>query len=120
MTDRTPVKTSNLDIYGNAALHWSRAHDLLAAPLTELETTTFLGTVRPDGRPHSAVVFALWHDGDFYFVSGPETRKSRNLAVNPACTISAHMEGLDVILEGDAKRITDPATLEQAAQLFRD
>ena len=36
----------------------------------------------------SAGIGATWHDGSLYIVSGPETRKSRNLAANPACTIS--------------------------------
>jgi hypothetical protein len=30
MTDREPVEVTNLDRYGNPALSWSRAHDLLA------------------------------------------------------------------------------------------
>ena len=40
-----------------------------------------MATVRPDGRPHSAGVGAVWVDGALYFVSGPGTLKSRNLAV---------------------------------------
>jgi hypothetical protein len=120
MTDRAPVETTNLDIYGNAALPWSRAHDLLVTPPTGVELSFFLGTIQPNGRPHSAGIGALWHDGDFFIVSGPETRKSRNLAANPFCTISVRLEGLDLVLEGEAKRITDKATLEQAAKAYRD
>jgi hypothetical protein len=120
MTDRAPVKVINLDIYGNAPLAWSRARDLLAASPSRLDITFFLGTVRPNGRPHAAGVGALWHDGDFYLVSGPKTRKSRNLAANPACTISVRLEGIDLVLEGEAKRITEAATLEAAAKLYQD
>ncbi|WP_425456974.1 pyridoxamine 5'-phosphate oxidase family protein [Actinomadura hallensis] len=43
--------------------------------------------MRPDGRPHAAGVGALWYDGDLYFTSGPGTRKSRDLAANPACSL---------------------------------
>ena len=39
---------------------------------------------RPDGRPHAAGVGVAWHDGDVYFQCGPETRKARNIAANPA------------------------------------
>jgi hypothetical protein len=53
-------------------------------------------------------------------VSGPETRKSRNLAANPACTISVRLEGLDLVLEGEASRVVDPPTLEQVAAVYRD
>ena len=120
MTERTPVKVTNLDIYGNAALEWSRVQNILVTTPSRLDITFFLGTVRPDGRPHSAGVGALWNEGDFYIVSGPETRKSRNLAANPACTISVRLEGVDVIFEGEAHRLTDQPTLEKVAKLYRD
>jgi len=119
MTDRVPVEVTNLDRYGSATLPWSRPHDLLATSSAGPDLTFFLGTVRPDGRPHSAGIGAIWFDGDFYLTSGPETRKARNLAANPACTISVKLEGIDVIFEGEASRITDPPTLEKAARLYR-
>src|SRR4030095_12731828 len=105
--------------YGDAALSWSRAHDLLAGPVTGPELTFFLGTVRPDGHPHSAGIGALWFDGDFYITSSPAARKARNLAANPACTISVKLEGIDLIFEGEASRVTDQPTLEEAARLYR-
>lgn len=120
MTDRAPVEVTNLDRYGNAALPWSRPHDILIALPPQPGTSFFLGTSRPDGRPHAAAVGALWLDGDFYFTSGPETRKTRNLLANPACTISVALEGIDLILEGEATRVTDAPTLEQAAALYRE
>ena len=119
MTVREPIDTTNLDHYGNAALLWSRPRDLLAASATA-NTTFILGTVRPDGRPHAAAVGALWYDSDIYIVSGPQTRKSRNLAATPACTISVGLEGLDLVLEGEATRITDQPTLEALARLYRE
>jgi pyridoxamine 5'-phosphate oxidase-like protein len=120
MTNREPVKVTNLDIYGNAALQWSRVQNLLKTTPSRLDITFFLGTVRPDGRPHSAGVGALWTDDGFFIVSGPKTRKSRNLAANRACTLSIRLEGIDLILEGEAHRITDKPMLEQAAQLYRE
>jgi hypothetical protein len=120
MADRAPVETTNLDQYGDPPLPWSRAHDLLAASPSGSDTSYFLGTVRPDGRPHSAPFGALWHEGDLYIVSGPETRKSRNLAANPACTVSVKLEGLDLVLEGEAHRIADKPTLERLAKLYRE
>src|SRR5438034_4768535 len=111
MTDRTPVEITNLDRYESAALPWSRPHALLAAGPTKSDITFFLGTSRPDGRPHAAGIGALWLDGDLYFTSGPQARKARNLAVNPACTISVKLEGIDLIFEGAASRVTDQPTL---------
>lgn len=120
MTDREPHEVTNLDIYGSPALPWSRPRDLLATSLSESATPLFVGTVRPDGRPHSAGVGALWLDGDLYFTSGPAARKARNLAANPACTISVRLEGIDLVLEGEAALVTDAATLEQAAGRYRE
>jgi hypothetical protein len=51
--------------------------------------------------------------GELYFTSGAGTRKARNLAANPACTIS-------VKLEGEATRVTDTETLERLAGPYRD
>ena len=71
----------------------------------------FLSTVRPDGRPHVAGVGALWDDGRFYVVSGPKTRKSRNLAHRADCAISVKLPDLDLVVEGTATKVTDGATL---------
>jgi hypothetical protein len=120
MTEREPVKVTNLDRYGFSALPWSRPRDLLAASLPHPGTPVFLGTARPDGRPHAAGIGAIWMDGDVCFSSGPDTRKTRNLLANPACTISVRLRGLDLVLEGEAKRVTDTGTLERAAVLYRD
>src|SRR5262245_35253711 len=117
MTERTPAEVTNLDRYGNAALEWTRADEaLVAGPASG---TFFIGTTGPAGRPHAAGIGAVWLDGDLYFVSGPGTRKSRNLAANPACTISASLAGIDLVLEGEAVRVTDPDTLERVAAHYR-
>lgn len=118
MAHRTPVEVTNLDRYGNPALDWNRADEALTAG--PASGTSILGTVGPDGRPHAAGVGAAWLDDGLYIVSGPGTRKSRNLAANPACTVSASLSGIDVIIEGDASRVTDAATLERVAAYFRD
>ena len=119
MTDRQPTETTNLDIYGFEVLPWSRAHDVLKGMNPSAEIPWILGTVKPDGRPHAAGVGALWEDGDIYFTSGPGTRKSRNLAENAACTMSTRVPGIDLVFEGTATRVTDPATLERIAERFR-
>jgi hypothetical protein len=59
-------------------------------------------------------------DDRFWFVSGPSTRKSRNLADNPACAICVALPGLDIVVEGTATRVTDPSTLERLAAVYRE
>jgi hypothetical protein len=117
MAEREPSEVRNLDRYGSPALAWSRAREALAAPSPT--DRFFLGTVGPDGRPHAAGVGALWFDGDLYVVSGPGTRKSRNLASSPAGTISAALRGIDLVFEGEATRVADRPTLERLAGLYR-
>ena len=111
------MKTTNLDIYGDPPIPWSRAQKQLEMP-TDETTTHFLATVRPDGRPHIAGVGALWADDRFYVVSGPNTRKSRNLAERSDCAISVKLTDLDIVMEGTARRVTDAPTLERVATLY--
>jgi hypothetical protein len=120
MTDQAPIETTNLDGYGSAVLPWSRPRDLLVAGPPQPGATFFLGTSRPDGRPHAAGIGAIWLDGDLYFTSGPAARKARNLAANPACTISISLEGIDLALEGEATRVVDRPTLEQVARMYHE
>ena len=113
------METKNLDIYGDPPIPWSRPLELLeAAPQTQAPRTTWLSTVRPDGRPHLVGVGALWVDGKLYFTSGPGTQKSRNLAGNPSCALSLALPGLDLVVEGRAAKVTDQATLERLAQRY--
>jgi hypothetical protein len=120
VTAQEPLETTNLDRYGSEILPWSRPRDLLKIGLLSSGVTSFLGTVGQDARPHAAGIGAAWHDGDLYFTSGPGTRKARNLAANPACTISVRLDGIDVVFEGDARRITDKAVLEAVVALYNN
>jgi hypothetical protein len=119
MLERRLVSTRNLDRYGNDALPWSRVHDRLAAIIPDPTSIFYLNTTRPDGRPHSADIGAVWHASDMYFTSNLATRKSRNLAQNPYATIMARLPDRDLVLEGKAELVSDPATLEALTAVFR-
>jgi hypothetical protein len=120
MTNREPTATAPLDkTSATDLLPWTRARDLLDAGALA-EVASFLGTVRPDGRPHSARIGAAWYDGSVYFQTGQQTRKARNLEVHPACTLSASLPGIDLVFEGSAERITDGPTLEAVAGVWRE
>lgn len=120
MSEREPTQVTNLDRYGFPALLWSRARGALTGGTPAPDVTFFLGTVGPDGKPHAAGVGGLWHDGDLYFTSGPGMRKARDLAANSTCTISVRLEGIDLVLEGSAARVTDGPTLELIAGRYRE
>ena len=82
----------------------------------------WLSTVRPDGSPHVTPLLAVWLDGAIYFCTGPEERKARNLAGNPRCALitgsNALEEGLDLVVEGSAERLTDDAGLRRVADAY--
>lgn len=118
---RQPREAANLaELYDEELMPWSRVADALGSGSIPPEVPCFLGTVRPDGRPHSAGVGVAQHDSDLYFTSGPGARKARNLSSNPACTLSLRLVGVDVVFEGKAHRVTDRETLAGVAAVFRD
>jgi uncharacterized pyridoxamine 5'-phosphate oxidase family protein len=107
------------DLYGLDQIPWTRALEALES--NEPQTNTpFLATTRPDGRPHVAALGALWDHGKIFFVSGPGTRKSRNLAQNPNCVIAMSLAGIDLVIEGVAGRVTDEDTLQRLAKRYAD
>jgi len=64
----------------------------------------WLGTVRPDGRPHLVPVWFLW-DGETILIFSKPDQKIRNLRQNPRVTLALDdtANGNDVIgLDGEA------------------
>ena len=82
--------------------------------------TTWLVTADEDGAPHVTAVGALWLDGAFWFQSGAGTRKSRNVARDGRCSVAVSTRGADVVVEGQATRVTDPESLARAASAWAD
>ncbi|MEO7909782.1 MAG: pyridoxamine 5'-phosphate oxidase family protein [Roseiflexaceae bacterium] len=82
----------------------------------------WLSTVRPDGRPHVTTLLSVWLDGALYFCTGASERKAKNLAHNAHCILTTGCNsfdtGLDVVVEGDALRVTDAAKLKRIADLY--
>jgi hypothetical protein len=80
--------------------------------------TCWLTTINADGSPHVTSVGALWHRGSFWFQTGERTRKARNVARNPRCAMSVATRGCDVVVEGEAHRVTEPQLVSEAASLW--
>jgi nitroimidazol reductase NimA-like FMN-containing flavoprotein (pyridoxamine 5'-phosphate oxidase superfamily) len=49
-----------------------------------VEPIIWLGTVRPDGRPHIVPVWFAWHDPMVLIHSMPKTAKVRDMRLSPA------------------------------------
>jgi hypothetical protein len=82
--------------------------------------STWLATLNEDGSPHSTPVGAIWIDGTFWFQTGAATRKARNVARDARCSISLSIRDADVVLEGDAVRVTEPGAVARAAKAWAD
>ena len=117
------METTNLDtIYGSPQLDWGSIEGRLDAGVSQAPDTggpnrhtCWLATINRDGSPHLTGVGALWADGTFWFQTGGDTRKGRNLARDPRCTLSLATQEFDLVVEGEARRVTDRPTVAAMA-----
>src|SRR4051794_17386673 len=116
------MDTTNLaESEGLPAIEWSvvdrQITELLARddPLSANRATFWLTTLNADGSPHVTSVGANWHKGSMWFQTGDRTRKAGNVARDPRCTISVATSGFDVMVAGDARRVTDPKVIAEIA-----
>jgi hypothetical protein len=82
--------------------------------------TTWLCTINEDGSPHLTAVGAMWMDDTFWFQTGTGTRKGRNVARDPRCSIAVSIRDADVVFEGDAVRVIEPGALARIAKAWAD
>ena len=93
---------------------WSRVEEIIVNA-----RNYWIGSTRPEGRPHAAPVWGVWLDSVLYFSTGKRSRKARNLASNPAIVV--HVEGLQreaVIIEGVAEEINDASVLRPVWDVY--
>ncbi|MFF9126336.1 pyridoxamine 5'-phosphate oxidase family protein [Streptomyces sp. NPDC014889] len=99
------------------ATEWSEAQRMLRSA-----EIFWVSTVRPDGRLHVTPVIAAWHGGVLYFATGPGEQKARNLAHDGHCAVTTGgnslTEGIDVVVEGKAEQVADPALLEEVITAY--
>lgn len=97
---------------------WAATREVL-----EKAQLSWLTTVRADGRPHVTPLVAVWLDEALHFATGETEQKFVNLTNNPNVVLTTGCNswdhGLDVIVEGQASRVTDRATLERLATAWR-
>jgi PPOX class probable F420-dependent enzyme len=114
--------TNLADLYGAPLLDWARIQSALDAGFDQApggggpdRHTCWLATINPDGSPHVTGIGALWVEGVFWFETGQGTRKARNLARDPRCTLSLATREFDLVVDGDAHVVTDPPTVAAMA-----
>jgi general stress protein 26 len=115
----TPVTTFDAEYSDPAATatEWERTRQAL-----EEAELFWVSTVRADGRPHVTPVVAVWAEDAVCFSTGDDEQKGVNLRTNPHVVLTTGCaswdHGLDVVVEGDAVRVTDDDVLRRIAAAF--
>jgi PPOX class probable F420-dependent enzyme len=96
---------------GSGLLPWSWARERL------MESHDYwLATVWPDGRPHVTPVWGVWCDDALWWSCSPGSRKTRNLARNPAAVATTDDAASPVVVEGVAEAVIHAAEVGDFAR----
>lgn len=103
---------------GAEATEWAQVQGAL-----ESAEMFWIATVRSDGRPHVTPLVAVWHEDALHFCTGATEQKSVNLRENPQVVLTTGSDrwedGIDVVVEGVATRVTDGNRLQVLAEAWR-
>ncbi len=77
------------------------------------ERNYWVGTTKPSGAPHVMPVWGVWVDDAFYFGTGRESVKARNLRRDARASV--HLESGDdvVIMEGTLVEVADAKAIRR-------
>ena len=118
MQEPVPELDERFSDPGAKATPWATTREVL-----ETAQLSWVTTVRADGRPHVTPLVSVWLDDAAHFTTGPGEQKAVNLSGNPhvALTTGSNRwkEGLDLVVEGEAVRVTDDSRLRTLADLWR-
>ncbi len=95
---------------------WATVQDALRPP----KGVIWLATKGPDGDPHVRPVFAAWAGATFFIASKSVAVKSRNLRADPHCALTTDLGPLHLVVEGEARRVTDPRRLAAASRAMSE
>lgn len=92
------------------------------AQVLEQAELYWLTTVRADGRPHVTPLIALAEGATAYFCTGVGEQKARNLEHHTQVALTTGTntwaQGLDVVIEGTAVRVSDNDELQRLADAY--
>ena len=122
------METRNLaELYDLPTLDWApiaarleRGYSMAPGTGGPDRHSAWLATINADGSPHVTGIGAQWFDGTFWFETGETSRKGRNVARDPRCSLSIATNEFDLVYEGDAHKVTDPDAVAAIAKEFND
>jgi F420H(2)-dependent biliverdin reductase len=68
----------------------------------EREANVWLGTVRPDGRPHLVPIWFVFVNDSFWLATGADSVKVTNIRANPSVVVALEAGNRPVVAEGTA------------------
>jgi Pyridoxamine 5'-phosphate oxidase len=98
---------------GRGLLPWTWAQQRLGT-----SRNYWLATVRPDGRPHVQAVWGVWLEDAFWFSTGAESRKARNLAASSSCVVATQDAEEPVVVEGNAAEVDPDDAVARAGDAY--
>jgi len=110
---------------GRGLLPWRWAEERL-----QKGRTYFIATADPAGKPHVMPVWGVWFNNAFFFSTGDQSRKARNLSTNSQCSVATEIDFErrpnkgqikdTVVIEGMAEVITDSRTRKKFSAIYED
>jgi len=110
---------------GQGLLPWRWARERL-----EKGRTYFIATADTGGKPHVMPVWGVWFNDAFFFSTGNQSRKARNLSVNSRCSVVTEIDFErrpkkdqikdTIVLEGKADLTQDARILKKFCTLYHD
>lgn len=85
----------------------------------ESQQNIWFASVRPNGRPHLAPVWFVWHAGKLYIGTDPKSVKSANIQQNPHVALALEDGTHPVICEGTARPVGQPWPEDLLAAFFK-
>src|SRR5262245_10025855 len=119
MTDTNQPKASRPHMPGYGILDADSGRGLFqwswAAERLTKARNYWIATTRPDGNPHVMPVWGVWLDDAFYFSTGAQTRKVRNMAANPRCVVACEVGEDQLVVEGTVTIVDHPTSSKRFA-----
>ena len=127
---RPQSAAAELDAAGITDPALRRAYTECRALNARYGRTYFLATVDTTGKPHAMPVWGVWFGDSFFFSTGKQSRKSRNLAVNARCSVAMEVASGPrpkkgqvkdaLVFEGVAELVTEPRTRKKFSAIYED
>lgn len=119
-TELIPRKGKDTQPFDDHAQIPAADWEVVEGELRKGSSTFWLATVSREGAPHVRPVFAAWTGASFVVASKRDAVKSRDLRADGRCTVTTDIGFLHVVVQGQARRVTDGERLQVASRAMQE